>query len=135
MNASSNDPTMSTNAGLEQKGKLLPWRIEHILRDIEENNFDRRSFNAQKQLWEKNMCNLEIDANLILFVDCFCCLFVCLFVCFCARIIALLSSPCWQSRAYKSGYTHIRTLVKTFTVWVALCFDRPKIKIYSPSKC
>jgi len=56
MNASSNDPTMSTNAGLEQKGKLLPWRIEHVLRDIEENNFDRRSFNAQKQLWEKNMC-------------------------------------------------------------------------------
>ena len=53
MNAS-NDPTMSTNAGLEQKGKLTHCEIEYILRDIEENNFDRTSFNARGQLWEKN---------------------------------------------------------------------------------
>jgi hypothetical protein len=52
--AKTGDPTMAANAESAQKGKPPPWQIEHLLREIEENNLDRELFNAQKQLWEKN---------------------------------------------------------------------------------
>jgi hypothetical protein len=48
--ATTGDPTMAANAGSAQKGKPPRWQIEHLLREIEENNLDRELFNAQKQL-------------------------------------------------------------------------------------
>jgi hypothetical protein len=52
--AQTDDPTIAANAGSAHKGKLTSWQTEYVLREIEENNLDRKLFNAQKQLWEKN---------------------------------------------------------------------------------
>jgi hypothetical protein len=51
--AQTDDPTMAPNSGSAQKGKLTSWQTEYVLREIEENNSDRKLFHAQKQLWGK----------------------------------------------------------------------------------
>ena len=51
--AQTDDPTIAANAGSANKGKLTSWQTEYVLREIEENNLDRKLFNTQKQLWEK----------------------------------------------------------------------------------
>jgi hypothetical protein len=52
--AQTDDPTMAANSGSAQKGKLTSWQTEYVLREIEENNLDRKLFIPQKQLWDKN---------------------------------------------------------------------------------